>query len=86
MRVSKAIELLNRLKPDDEIIIEIWDRDCFRGAIIDVDGNEVPLIPQNVWNAFASSFTVRDTVIEEVGDDIQWGLQDYFNELTKGGE
>ena len=85
MKVSKAVELLNAMKPDDEIIIEIWDKDCFRGAILDTHGNEVP-ISQNLWNEFASDFTVRDTVIETVGDDIMWGLQDYWNlndELTK---
>ena len=87
MKVSKAIEMLKGMNPDEEIIIEWWDIDCFHGNIIDArHGDEVPLIPQNVWNEFASGFTVRDTVIETVFEDIQWGLQDYWNELLKGGE
>lgn len=86
MRVSKAIELLSRMKPDDEIVIEWWDIDCFHGAIVDPDGDEMTVIPREVWDAFAGAFTTREHIIESVYEDIQWGLQDYCNELLKGGE
>lgn len=83
MKVSKAISLLSQLNPDDEIIMELWDVDCFHGNISDENGDDVPLIPQNVWNDFVSGFTVRDNALESVNEDINWALQEYWNSLVK---
>lgn len=83
MKVSKAIEMLKGMNPDSEIIIEWWDVNCFHDAVVDADGNDIPLIPQNVWDAFAHDFSMRDSVMEDVWNDIQWGLQDYVTQLTK---
>jgi hypothetical protein len=89
MKVSKAIEMLKQMKPDDEIIIELWDAECFHGSVHGEDGAELPVIPRNVWNAYASDFEFRDHIQERCWDDIQWGLQDYVTKLeleAKGGE
>lgn len=83
MKVSKAIAMLKEMNPDEEIVIEWWDVHCFHGSVVDAHGDEVALIPHEVWNRFASDFAVRETVIEGVYEDIQWGLQDYIKELME---
>lgn len=79
MKVSKALELLKHYKPDDEIIIEWWDAENFE--LVDKDGCDVPLVPREVWNAYAAKHETSDYVVEQVHEDIRWGLQDYFWEL-----
>lgn len=89
MKVSQVIKMLKELQPDDEIVVAFWDVDCFHGSVLSEDGAELPVIPRNVWNAYASAFEFRDHIQEMCWDDIQWGLQDYVTKLeleAKGGE
>ena len=81
MKVSQVIKMLKELQPDDEIVVAFWDVDCFHGSVLNEDGVELPVIPRNVWNAYASAFEFRDTIQEMCWDDIQWGLQDYVTKL-----
>ena len=81
MKVSKAIKMLKEMNPDAEIVIEWWDVHCFHGSVVNEDGAELPVIPHNVWDAYAEGFEFRDTLREMCWDDIQWGLQDYVTKL-----
>jgi hypothetical protein len=42
MKVSKAIELLSEINPDEEIAISWWERDLF------TDENDV-IVPEEAW-------------------------------------
>lgn len=89
MLVKNVIKMLKGLNPDDEIVVAFWDAECFHGSVVNGDGEELPVIPRELWNAFASDFDLRDHIQEQCWDDIQWGLQDYVTKLeldAKGGE
>jgi hypothetical protein len=46
MKVSEAIEMLSRYKPDDEIIIEWWDKELFDSWMV---GLRLPVLSTDSW-------------------------------------
>ena len=54
MQVSKVIEILNTMKPDDEVVCVMWDKETMAGYI----DNEEHLLTDSTWKLVASEFEV----------------------------
>jgi hypothetical protein len=54
MKVSKVIEILNTMKPDDEVVCVMWDKETMAGYI----DNEEHLLTDSTWKLVASEFEV----------------------------
>lgn len=66
MKVSKALEMLSKHDPNEELIIEWWARDC-----AEIDGEEIPL---DIWDKVAENYEFQEytysTMFDEILDDI----------------
>ena len=54
MKVSKVLEILNTMKPDDELVCVFWDKETMAGYI----DNEEHLLTDSTWKLIASEFEV----------------------------
>jgi hypothetical protein len=83
MKVSKAVELLSKHNPDDEIIIEWWARD-----IMEVHGEEGELseIPLGVWNWVADGYEFSEYTYSEMFTQIQEAIYETIKENNNKGE
>ena len=54
MKVSKVIEILNTMKPDDELVCVFWDKETMANYI----DNEEQILTERVWKEVASEFEV----------------------------
>lgn len=62
MKVSKAIELLSELNPDEEICISWWERQLFTDT-------ENVIVSEEKWNEAVAEFDIEggyDSVNEQV--------------------
>ena len=54
MKVSEAIAIFNTMKPDDELVMVVWDKETMAGYI----DNEEHLLTDSTWKLVASEFEV----------------------------
>ena len=72
MKVSKAIELLSKYNPDEEIIIEWWDR-----FFIQIDDEGIPL---ETWNFVADSYEFNEYTYSNMFNEIEQAIDEAMKE------
>lgn len=82
MKVSKAIEYLSELDPNEEIIIDWWDR---RFTMIwDEDDNELE-VPVDVWEFVVKQVGEREHLMDMYNEVITEQINDQY-ERTKNND
>ena len=82
MKVSKAIEYLSKLDPNEEIIIDWWDR---RFTMIwDEDDNELE-VPVDVWEFVVKQVGEREHLMDMYNEVITEQINDQY-ERTKNND
>lgn len=82
MKVSKAIEYLSELDPNEEIIIDWWDR---RFTMIwDEDDNELE-VPVDVWEFVVHRTGAREHLMDMYNEIITEQINDQY-ERTKNND
>lgn len=54
MRVSELQELLKKYEPDTQVIVALWDKECFKAL-----DTETRLLTDNEWDYVAENFSVQ---------------------------
>ena len=72
MKVSKAIELLSKYNPDEEIIIEWWDR-----FFIQIDDEGIPL---ETWNFVADGYEFNEYTYSNMFNEIEQAIDEAMKE------
>jgi hypothetical protein len=72
MKVSKAIEMLSKYNPDDEIIIEWWSRD-----FTEMDDKEIPV---DIWNFVADGYEFNEYTYSEMFNEIEQAIDEAMKE------
>jgi len=54
MKVSELQELLKKYEPDTQIIVALWDKECFKAM-----DTELRVVTDNEWNYVAENFSVQ---------------------------
>lgn len=54
MKVSELQELLKKYEPDTQLIVALWDKECFRAL-----DTEARLLTDSEWNDVAKDFSVQ---------------------------
>jgi len=82
MKASKAIEYLSKLDPNEEIIIDWWDRSFT--MIWDEDDNELE-VPVDVWEFVVKQVGEREHYTEMLNEVITEQINDQY-ERTKNND
>lgn len=82
MKVSKAIEYLSELDPNEEIIIDWWDRSFT--MIWDEDDNELD-VPVDVWEFVVKQIGQREHLTDMLNEVITEQIHDRY-ERTKNND
>lgn len=82
MKVSKAIEYLSKLEPNEEIIIDWWDRGFT--MIWDEDDNELD-VPVDVWEFVVKQIGQREHLMDMYNEVITEQIHDRY-ERTKNND
>lgn len=82
MKVSEAIEYLSELDPNEEIIINWWDRGFT--MIWDEDDNELE-VPVDVWEFVVKQIGEREHYTEMLNEVITEQINDQY-ERTKNND
>jgi hypothetical protein len=77
MKASKAIEYLSELDPNEEIIIDWWDRSFT--TLWDEEGNELD-IPAEVWEFVVKQIGEREHLMEQYSEAI---TQQIYNQYKR---
>jgi hypothetical protein len=54
MKVSELKELLKKYDPDTQLVVALWDKECFKAL-----DTEARLLTNNEWNSVAETFSVQ---------------------------
>ena len=54
MKVSELKELLKKYEPDTQVVVALWDKECFRAL-----DTEERIVSDNEWNYVAENFSVQ---------------------------
>lgn len=54
MKVSELQELLKKYQPDTQLIVALWDKECFKSL-----DTEARLLTQSEWDYVAENFSVQ---------------------------
>lgn len=82
MKASKAIEYLSKLDPNEEIIIDWWDRGFT--MIWDEDDNELD-VPVDVWEFVVKQIGQREHLTDMLNEVITEQIHDRY-ERTKNND
>ena len=80
MRVKTAIEMLQKLNPDEEIIIDWWDRSIYNRLINEDAPTEKFNLPEiDAWKKVVSEWDVweENHLLEEIWGWIHDALMEY---------
>jgi len=80
MKASKAIEYLSKLDPNEEIIIDWWDRSFT--MIWDEDGNELD-VPVDVWEFVVKQIGQREHLTDMINEVITEQIHDQYERTNK---
>ena len=75
MKVSQAIEYLSKLDPNEEIIIDWWDRSFT--MIWDEDDNELD-VPVDVWEFVVKQIGQREHLTDMLNEVITEQIHDRY--------
>jgi hypothetical protein len=69
MKVSELQEVLKKYEPDTQLIVAVWDKECFKAM-----DTEARLLTDKEWNAVATEFVMQfhDQIL---GADIRKALE-----------
>ena len=54
MKVSELKELLKKYEPDTQLVVALWDKECFKAL-----DTEARLLTDNEWDYVAENFSVQ---------------------------
>lgn len=54
MKVSELQELLKKYEPDTQLVVALWDKECFKAL-----DTETRLLTDNEWDYVAENFSVQ---------------------------
>jgi len=54
MKVSELKELLKKYEPDTQLVVALWDKECFKAL-----DTEARLLTDKEWNYVAENFSVQ---------------------------
>jgi hypothetical protein len=54
MKVSELKELLKKYEPDTQLVVALWDKECFKAL-----DTEARLLTDREWNYVAENFSVQ---------------------------
>jgi hypothetical protein len=80
MKVSKAIEYLSKLDPNEDIIIDWWDRSFT--MIWDKDENEIE-VPVDVWEFVVKQIGEREYYTEMLNEVITEQINNQYERTNK---
>jgi len=80
MKVSKAIEYLSQLDPNEEIIIDWWDRSF--NMIWDEDDNEIE-VPVDVWEFVVKQVGEREYYTDMLNEVITEQIHTQYKRTNK---
>jgi hypothetical protein len=80
MKVSKAIEYLSQLDPNEEIIIDWWDRSF--NMLWDKDDNEIE-IPLEVWEFVVKQIGEREYYTDMLNEVITEQIHKQYKRTNK---
>jgi len=80
MKVSKAIEYLSQLDPNEEIIIDWWDRSF--NMLWDKDENEIE-IPLEVWEFVVKQIGKREYYTDMLNEVITEQIHNQYKRTHK---
>jgi hypothetical protein len=80
MKVSKAIEYLSKLDPNEEIIIDWWDRSF--NMIWDEDDNEIE-VPVDVWEFVVKQVGEREYYTDMLNEVITEQIHKQYKRTNK---
>ena len=80
MKASKAIEYLSKLDPNEEIIIEWWDRNFTK--ICDEDGNEL-VVSVDVWDFVVKQMGAREHLMDMYNELVIEQINDQYERTNK---
>ena len=69
MKVSELQELLKKYEPDTQLIVAVWDKECFKAM-----DSEARLLTDKEWNIVATEF-VMQFHDQMLGADIRKALE-----------
>jgi hypothetical protein len=84
MRVSQAINYLQEMSPDEEIVIAWWGREHFGDSILTKGDDELDSCPLDAWNAVVGDYDIQEWELSAIHDDIVYALQSWLD--AEGGE
>ena len=80
MKVSEAIEYLSKLNPNEEIIIDWWDRSFT--MIWDEDDNELE-VPVDVWEFVVKQVGEREDLTNMLNETITEQINDQYERTNQ---
>jgi len=83
MKVSKAIEMLSEHDPDDEIVIEWWDRNFIE---LDDDEGKCVAIPLDIWKTVADGFEFGEYTYSSMFTELEEAINEAIAEDNNKGE
>lgn len=81
MKVSQAIEMLSGHDPDEQIVIEWWDRNFIE---LNDDEGKCIAIPLDVWDTVANRFEFSDYTYSNMFTELEEAINDTIK--TNKGE
>jgi len=80
MKVSELKELLKKYEPDTQLVVALWDKECFKAL-----DTEARLLTDNEWNYVAENFSVQ-AHDQMLGRSIRGVLENKMNSTDEATE
>ena len=81
MKVSQAIEMLSGHDPDEQIVIEWWDRNFIE---LDDDEGKCVAIPLDVWETVADGFEFGEYTYSSMFTELEEAINDTTTNINEG--
>jgi|LakMenEpi03Aug12_release.lakeMendotaPanAssembly.Ray.scaffolds.fasta_scaffold29848_4 hypothetical protein len=80
MKVSELKELLKKYEPDTQLVVALWDKECFKAL-----DTEERLLTDNEWDYVAKNFSVQ-AHDQMLGASIRGVLENKMNSTNEATE